>query len=77
MNDDKFMDNLELQNIGTTLKVVSSSFQEIIFCHIFRELNAFVDHFSKEAINIKENMLSLDFSDGELNSHKDLNLYEL
>lgn len=59
--------NNALLNIGQLLKRISVSFQIISFRHISRELNAWVDSLSKEALVGSENLLILEeFNSGIL-----------
>jgi ribonuclease HI len=78
MNAIVTLDNLELQNNGIILKTLSTSFQNINFCHIFKELNTYGDYLSKDTINMEENKIYLEeFFDGVLSSHRYLNIYTL
>jgi hypothetical protein len=61
MTDAKVVKDLELLNIGATLKEVSATFQDISFNHIYRENNSEVDHLSKDALSLTE---YITFSEG-------------
>jgi len=78
MNNVRTLDNLELINLRLISKSVSATFQDISFCHIFREKNSDADRLSKDAINLEDNMLSLEvLIDGKQSSHREHKLFTL
>ena len=69
--------SVRVHSMALHLKEISRQFQEIIFSHVYKELNMQVNSLSKEGLLMLANNITEDeFLGGSLVSSRTINIYE-